>query len=656
MVWNITAECFSVVILCILWVYSRQGNFLPTLKNKLFQVCFLVTFIAISSNIASTLMLYHYQDVPMFLSWLVTTVYFVTTPLMGVVYFWYAFSIVFEGHPRFWRLLLLSSVPAAAYLALILLNPLTHWIFDISPTDGYVRGKALAVTYVIFYLYCFSCLVISLLWGKHLERSIRNILASFPIVAGITIVVQQLFPEYILSGSAATCALLIIYLYLQNKQISLDHLTGLPNRQSFLKMLELRMERHQSEPFTVLVLSLKNFKTVNDNFGQHNGNLMLRAVAEYLRTAARRSLIYRYSGDEFAILPGRPAERDTDDLIGAVSRRMTLPWEAGTCSTLLSCGLAVVQYPSSAVNVEGLVDGIESTVAEAKKNAHQSCCYCTQEMLDQLRRRSRVIDILKQRLVADSFEVYYQPILSLDSMKFNKAEALLRLNDTPIGPISPSEFIPIAEDTGLITGITYQVLAKVCAFLRRQLDEGKEVDTISVNFSSKQFLQEDIAQRVFDIIEASGAPFSHLKIEITESTLMENFEAVSSFLGEIHSRGVRFALDDFGVGYSNISTVLGFPISTVKLDKSLVWSSVNNRKSEAVVRHMIAAFKEVGIDILAEGVENERQRDFIMECGCDMIQGFLYAKPMPPGDAAAFLGNSPEDAPHIEENLYEKIF
>ncbi|MEA5002005.1 MAG: EAL domain-containing protein, partial [Christensenella sp.] len=212
-----------------------------------------------------------------------------------------------------------------------------------------------------------------------------------------------------------------------------------------------------------------------------------------------------------------------------------------------------------------------------------------------------------------------------------------------------SEFIPIAEDTGLVVDITYQVLTKVCAFLRQQLDAGKDISSISVNFSSKQFLQNDAAQRVLDIIEKSGVPYSCIKIEITESTLIENVEAVSSFISAIHSRGVRFALDDFGVGYSNISTVLGFPIQTVKLDKSLVWSSVDNPKSEAVVRHMIAAFKELGIRVLAEGVENEEQRSFVADCGSDMIQGFLYARPMPAQEVAAFLGKMPGQVPSPEE-------
>ncbi len=642
MVWNISAECVSVVILCIIWIYSRKGNPLPTLQNKFFQVCFFVTFIAIISNIAATFLLYHYQVVPPFLNWTVNTLYFATTPLMGVFYFYYVLSFIFENPKKAFPVVGWASVPAAVYLIFVFVNPATKLIFDIDPAVGYVRGPFIIITYVVFYIYCFACLIAVLLGRKRIEPSIGRILASFPLIAAVVIVIQQFAPEYILSGSAATCALLIIYLYLQNKQISIDYLTGLSNRQEFLKMLELRLHHNSEKPFTILVLSLKGFKTVNDKFGQHSGNHFLQAVAAYLKTIVSSYRLYRYSGDEFAILLNSGDNESIRAICAQLQHRMSLPWETKYYSFTLSYALAVVGYPNSANGLEGLIDGIESTVSQAKRSAdHYS--YCTQEMLDAANRRNQIVDILKERLESNSFELYYQPILSLDSCMFNRAEALLRLNDTPIGPVYPSEFIPIAEETGLIIEMTYQVLDKVCKFVKKLMDRKIDIMAVSVNFSSVQFVQPDIAGRVTEIIEANQIPFSKIKIEITESVLAENLEAVRDFIDFIHEKGVKFALDDFGMGYSNISTVLGFPISTVKLDKSLVWSSVEDCKSETVVRHMVSAFKELGIHILAEGVENELHRQFVEDCGSDMIQGFLYARPMAEADAGNFLGKALSD-------------
>jgi len=636
--WNISAECVSVIILCIIWVYSRKGSLLPTLQNKFFQICFFVTFVAIISNIASTLMLYNYQTIPLAFIWVANTIYFIMTPLMGLFYFYYAISFVFENEKNIKKIIAISSIPAFAYLVFVLINPFNKLLFDISPAYGYVRGPYITLTYIVFYIYCFACPFIVLFNGRHLNIAIRRILVSFPIIAAGVIIMQQFIPEYMLTGTAATCALLIIYLYLQNKQISFDHLTGLPNRYAFLQTLEIRLQKHPGQPFTIFVLSLKNFKMINDKFGQLNGNHFLQALASFMHSLAAQDRLFRYSGDEFALLADYTDSEQIRPLFQEITRRMSLPWETQSCETLLPYALAVVQYPSSAGSLEGLIDGIESTVLQAKHNTRDHYCYCTPEMLEQAKRRTRILELLKEYLASDAFDIYYQPILSLDTHTFNKAEALLRMNNTPFGSLSPLEFIPIAEDTGLIIDITYQLLDKVCKYIRRLIDHNVDIVSVSVNFSSVQFVQENVTERVFQIIDQNKIPYSKIKIEITERVLMDHFTVVSDFISAIHAKGVRFALDDFGIGYSNLSTVLEFPINTVKLDKSLIWSSMDNPKSELIVRHIVAAFKELGIDILAEGVENEKHRDFVIDCGCDMIQGFLYAKPLPEDQALRFLG------------------
>lgn len=638
MVWNISSECVSAVMLCIIWVYSRKGSPLPTLKNRLFQACFLVTFCAMTSNILSTQMLYHYQALPRALTWLVTTVYFVTTPLMGLVYYCYAASVLYEHRENVGRLMAWSAVPAAAYLLLVLSNPFTKAVFDVVPGTGYVRGPLIIVTYLVFYLYCAACLVLTLLRGGQTDPAVRRILAIFPMVAVGVIVVQQLFPAYILSGSAATCALLLLYLYLQNKQISIDYLTGLPNRQEFLKLLDLRLQKRRDEPFAVMVLSLKNFKSVNNNFGQQSGDLFLQEIVKYLREAVAPCPLYRYSGDQFAVLLERGDGERTRRLVLSVLERMARPWSAGGYSCVIPGVVGVVTYPESAARREDLISSIEYAVARAKQDRTRNYSYCTPEMLGALRRRNEIAEILKQSLETGRFQVYYQPILSVETGRFTLAESLLRMNDTPLGPLYPNEFIPIAEETGLIVEITYLVLERVCAFLRRMMDEGRELDGISVNFSAIQFAQPDVRQRIEAIVQAHGVPYSKLKIEITESVVAENYDQLNSFIEDMHERGIRFGLDDFGTGYSNVSSVFGLALDTIKVDKSLVDVSMTDRKYAMAVRQFVRVFKEFGMSVLAEGVETGAQRDFVVDCGCDMIQGFLYARPMPEEQAEGYLG------------------
>lgn len=638
MTWNISSECVSAVMLCIIWVYSRKGSPLPTLKNRLFQICFLITFCAMTSNVLSTEMLYRYQQIPLPLTWLVTTVYFAATPLMGAVYYSYAVAVLYEHREGALRVIAWSSLPALVYLALVLLTPFHKLLFDITPDAGYVRGPLILTTYLVFYLYCVACIIITLVKGGQTDPAAKRILVVFPVVAVAVIVVQQLFPDYILSGSAATCALLLLYLYLQNKQISIDHLTGVPNRQEFLKLLDLRLVKRKEAPFTILVVSLKNFKQINNSFSQQNGDLFLQTISRYLRDTVAPNTLYRYSGDEFAVLLEGGFQDFSHPLAEKLLDRLQHPWTAGGYTCVIPAVMGIVGYPDSAGSREDLISGIEYTVAQAKLDRGKSYSYCTPEMLEALRRRSAVADILKSELASGGFQVYYQPIMELETGRFGLAESLLRMNDTPLGPIYPNEFIPIAEDTGLIVEITYLVLERVCAFLRRLMDEGRDLDGISVNFSSIQFSQPDVKERIDRIVGAYGIPYSKIKIEITESVLLENYGQTRAFIQEMHSRGIRFGLDDFGTGYSNVSSVFSLPLDTIKLDKSLVHLSAVDQKYALAVRELVSVFKKCDMKVLAEGVETPGQRDFIADCGCDMIQGFLYARPMPEDRAEAYLG------------------
>ena len=221
--------------------------------------------------------------------------------------------------------------------------------------------------------------------------------------------------------------------------------------------------------------------------------------------------------------------------------------------------------------------------------------------------------------------MYYQPIYSIETGKFQYAESLMRINDTPIGSIYPSEFIPVAEETGLIIEITYVILDKVCKFINRLRDLGIQIDSIHVNFSAIQFSQQDLSKKVLEIIESNNTPMPAVKIEFTESTLAENPTVVAEFAEEMKSYGIMMGLDDFGTGYSNIATVINIPFGTLKLDRSLVQASIKNPTSALAVKNLVRAFKDLNMKVVAEGVETEEQRQLVEEFGVDQIQGFYYS-------------------------------
>ncbi|MCJ7855631.1 bifunctional diguanylate cyclase/phosphodiesterase [Lachnospiraceae bacterium NSJ-143] len=635
--WNIAAEATSLVILGIIWTYSRKGSNLPSLKNRVFQGCLIVTFGAIFTNILSTIMIYNYCAIPIWMTWTVTMIYFILTPLMGMAYFFYTVSVIYTENAQIKRTISLGMIPGIIYILFVLINPFTGILFSISPDCGYERGNGVFLTYLVFYIYCIICIFITIANSRKIDREIYKILAAFPILALGVIVVQQIFPDIILSGSAAASALLIIYLHLQNKQISMDYLTNVPNHKELMNMVGLMLKKAPKQEFVLIAVSLRDFRQINNTFGQHNGDELLKEVCRFLCGIAPRGSVYRFSGDEFALLFSHIDERNIKACIDAVNERMREPWFVGDYRVVLSAVIGVVYHNNEFETIEKIVNAIEYAVFQAKTGKYGKVCFCDKAMLAKLERRRKIIQILKEKISDKSFEMYYQPIYSVETEDFKFAESLMRIPDSPLGPIYPSEFIPIAEETGLIIDITYIVLDKVCEFINSLNLSGISIGSVHVNFSAVQFSQSDLSERVMEIINKNNIPPSAVKIEFTESTLAESTQTVTDFVLKMQKYGIKMGLDDFGTGYSNIATVINVPFATIKLDKSLVWASVRNKKSALAVKNMTRTFKELGMKVIAEGVENEEERDLMAEFGVDQIQGFLYAKPMPEDKMRDFL-------------------
>ncbi|MFR6099908.1 MAG: EAL domain-containing protein [Longibaculum sp.] len=258
-------------------------------------------------------------------------------------------------------------------------------------------------------------------------------------------------------------------------------------------------------------------------------------------------------------------------------------------------------------------------------------------MLGQLERKNQIIQILKEKLEDESFEMYYQPIYDLKTQQFIHLESLMRLNHTPLGSLSPAEFIPIAEETGLIIEITYVIIKKVCQFINELQKLGIKHKLIHINFSAIQFSQPDLSEKVLQIINQYHIPLSSIEIEFTESTLAKSSQVVNEFALEMMRHGIYLGLDDFGTGYSNLTTVINIPFKTVKLDKSLVYAAMESHQSSLAIQHISSAFQELGMNIIAEGIETVEQKDMMEKFQINQIQGYYYAKPMSDKDVEKFL-------------------
>ncbi|WP_158544694.1 GGDEF domain-containing phosphodiesterase [Eggerthella sinensis] len=645
MIWNVSAEAIAFIIVLIISVYSRRSHAVPSRKNMLFRLCLITTIGAIGTNLASTLMIAYAPATLLPLTYIVTAVYFVLTPLLGTVYFYYAVAVVGEARAvRPWQIIV-SAVPCALYALIVIANFATHCLFWFDGNGGYHQGPLILTTYLVFYFYCIACFALVVFTRAPIDPTIKRILAVFPLIAVVVIAVQQMFPAYLLSGSAATCSLLIIYLYLQNKRLSVDLLTGAPNRQEFLSMVALMHDKKR--PFTALLVSLSNFKFINDKFGHDNGDRFLRAFAQFLETLGAGTRLYRYSGDQFALVVDEEEAQaghgtDVAAVLDALHERLERPWRIGGHSFTMAAAVGVVSYPTIAQTPADVVAALEYAATEAKRLEPGTPCVCTPALMDAIHRRSTIADIVREAVANNGLSVHFQPIWSEKAKMFVTAEALCRLTDDELGPIPPDEFIPITEQIGLIPELTYAVLDQACSFVKAYRDAHPNTSFrgVSVNFSSVQFVQNDLAEKVLAIVERHGIPASCVRIEITETAIIANRDAVHAFMRTMNEHGVKFYLDDFGTGYSNVSTLLDLPIDVVKIDKSILWATSTDNDDTSFLRYLIACFSSIGSEVLSEGVETQEQRQFLARCGCSLMQGYLFARPMPPQDAAAYIAGS----------------
>jgi len=433
-----------------------------------------------------------------------------------------------------------------------------------------------------------------------------------------------------------------------------DFLTDLPNRRLFLDRLqqEIKRTKRTDHKLAVLLIDIDRFREINDSLGHETGDLLLVEVARRIASHVRDSdTVARLGNDEFAVVvPGLPdlnrAEAATQSIIEALRQ----PFQLKERTIHASASIGTTIYPDDSSAAEELVKNAEQAMYAAKDQGHDRFCFFTESMQQAALRRARLSSDLHDALAARQLEVLYQPIFDLASGHAVGAEALLRWNHPVLGTINPADFIPLAEQTGLINELgdfvfrtaareaaRWQSMAEHRTGKKWKAEDGPPPYRISINMSPRQFYTDAAADVWFKSLAEIGLPSQCVVIEITEGLLLENHPVVSAKLSQFRERGFRIALDDFGTGYSAMSYLKKFHLDYLKIDKSFVRDMVSDADDRAIVEAIVIMAHKLGLQIIAEGIEQESQKSLLMMAGCDFGQGYLFAKPMTAADLAILL-------------------
>jgi diguanylate cyclase (GGDEF)-like protein len=418
-----------------------------------------------------------------------------------------------------------------------------------------------------------------------------------------------------------------------------DGLTGLPNRAYFNNRLELAVGLARTERRTaaVMFLDLDRFKNVNDSLGHSAGNDLLVLVARRLRSAVDSSVVVaRLAGDEFAILiPSVRNYRHTRTIANGILEVFQEPFPVQRRNLYVTPSIGVAHYPTDGVTPSELLEHADAAMYRAKERGRNTVELYTPDHRAQAFNKLDLETALHHAIDNGELQLHYQPKVNLRTGRVCGVEALVRWEHPILGPIPPDEFIPLAEESGLIALIGRWSLVEACRQGRTWLAEGIEGVTVAVNLSPRQFQLQRVQDLVAEVLRATGLPGYLLELEITESLALQDPDGVRAVLDDVHRMGVKCSIDDFGVGYSGLGYLDQFRFDAIKIDRTFVDRIDEN--GAPIVTAVIAMAKGLEIDVVAEGVETLEQLDFLRRHGCDMMQGYLFSRPLPAEDLGPIL-------------------
>ncbi|HDY85613.1 MAG TPA: EAL domain-containing protein, partial [Methylophaga sp.] len=424
-----------------------------------------------------------------------------------------------------------------------------------------------------------------------------------------------------------------------------DQLTSLPNRRLLLERLQYNLSLSQRNKTygVVMFLDLDDFKKINDSLGHEVGDELLQQVATRIQQMVRRvDTVARLGGDEFVILVANQALKDNaliefssnlaSKIIDAFQQSFVIKGYEHHIST--SIGITIFSPENqTAISILGQAD---TAMYKSKNTGKNTFCFYEQAMQKIAEAKLALEHDLRQAIEQQQFSLNFQPQVD-NSGKIIAVEALVRWQHPERSWVSPAEFIPLAEDSGLIIPIGQWVLVNACIQLKSWLRQGVELQHVSVNVSPKQFRQTDFIANIKSALDESGLTANKLMLEITEGIVLDNVEDTIQKMGTLKQMGIQFSIDDFGTGYSSLSYLKRLPIDELKIDQSFVRDIATDKDDAAIVTTIIAMARHLNLTVVAEGVENFQQLNFLMENGCTLFQGYYFSRPLSPNDLKSFI-------------------
>lgn len=634
-------EIASLVFLALICVSFFRRRRLPSATHGLFSYVLLFGLADIALDIAGSLMVENAATVPSALLQIVNTLFYalqISFPLVLAVY-----VLLLTGYPRKKRKRTFSlfAIPSTLFLLALLTNPDTRLFFYVDEHGIYQRGVAFLPLLICagFYL-LLTCLIVVFNRRKLTRMQTYSILTLIVLIIAATLI-QLFFPAILLTGLAISFAITIMFLNYQNPTQHTDSLTQVFNRSGLIQVVKTFFEEETS--FQFITVDMDNTRRFNRIFGMPAGNAALRSVAAFLDDRSlRRSWVFRFMGDRFVVVT---TKRETHlALLSKIKARFEEQFWIGDNAVTLSATVCHMDDASLIGSTEMFVNLLEITVPELKKGGKGAFYRLSEDNLNALRRQEDVEAALRFALEHDGLDVFFQPLYSRKEHRFISAEALVRLRTSEFGPISPAEFIPIAERNGLVLHIDEAVLHKTCRFIKEHKPfERLGLSSISINLSAVEMFQAGLTDKLSGILSQYGVDPQRIYLEVTETATTSSYEIIRQEMQKLATCGFHFSLDDYGTGYANIARLASLPFDMVKVDISILQSHKESIKHAILFDDTVHMLQRLGFATVVEGVESIEEARVVQRMNVDYIQGYYYAKPMAESLFISLLENQMSD-------------
>lgn len=516
----------------------------------------------------------------------------------------------------------------AVDVCLILTTAFTHGVFWFEDGVHYKHGPLMVFLYISALYYMVFSLIQMGRYRNRLTRSKQIVVCLYSVGTIVSIVCQQMVQGILIVQFATALALLLVYLSLENPEDFTDAQIGTFNRLALSETIGSYLRANKD--FEIMGIQIGGIGYLRSVVGLTNINGLMKSIADFLETLSRRQRKVFYIEQNRFIVLAEGKDVIWTNFQEVLRRRFQRPFTFE--NTDFSLDLALTLLPNSEhqgiSEAEDIIRMLEYSLREAEESSESMLVIAGEQLLEKGRREGEIVHILREALRLGRFEVYYQPIYSVQKKRYCSAEALIRLQDDQLGYISPEEFVPIAEQHGMIIEMGAFVFREVCRFITENRLWERGIEYIDVNLSVVQCMQENLHAQLIAVMDEFHLPYHCINLEITETAAVISSDSLHNNMTRLMEKGIHFSLDDYGTGFSNTASIVKYPFHTIKLDKSMLWSSMDNEKAMCALEHMIKMIKSMQMELICEGVETQAQATMLERMGCDYFQGYFFSKPV----------------------------